>query len=145
MTRNRKLCIRLKELRKMHGYTQDFVAVSIGVVRQTYSHYESGRRTPRYDVLFKLSVLYHISLDDLMSLIEEHDADDSTPPTTVAATEISKFLAYFKQPLNEKRFRNFSSSEKKLIYYFEQLSDAEKNELIEIAKLKYEKEKRKKE
>ena len=37
---------RLKELRKLHNYTQDYVASMLGVVRQTYSHYETGKRTP---------------------------------------------------------------------------------------------------
>lgn len=37
---------KLKELRKMHNYTQDYVAEALGIVRQTYSHYETGKRMP---------------------------------------------------------------------------------------------------
>lgn len=37
---------KLKELRIVNNYTQDYVAAALGVVRQTYSHYETGRRVP---------------------------------------------------------------------------------------------------
>ena len=56
----------LIELRKLHNYTQDDVASSLGIVRQTYSHYETGKRTPSPEILFKLAGLYNISVDDLM-------------------------------------------------------------------------------
>lgn len=32
---------KLKELRQVNNYTQDYVAAVLGVVRQTYSHYET--------------------------------------------------------------------------------------------------------
>ena len=56
----------LIELRKLHNYTQDDVASSLGIVRQTYSHYETVKRTPSPEILFKLAGLYNISVDDLM-------------------------------------------------------------------------------
>lgn len=66
--KERLLPDKLKELRSVHGYTQDYVAAALGVVRQTYSHYEAGRRTPSPDILYKLAGLYNISVDDLMQL-----------------------------------------------------------------------------
>lgn len=33
---------KLKELRIVNNYTQDYVAAALGVVRQTYSHYETA-------------------------------------------------------------------------------------------------------
>ena len=59
---------KLKELRKMNNYTQDYVAEVLGVVRQTYSHYETGKRTPDATALYKLAGLYNISLEDLLHL-----------------------------------------------------------------------------
>ena len=41
--RGKLLPQKLKELRKVNNYTQDYVAEVLGVVRQTYSHYETGR------------------------------------------------------------------------------------------------------
>ena len=57
---------RLKELRKVYNYTQDYVAEVIGSTRQTYSHYETGRRKPSTETLYKLAGLYNISVDDLL-------------------------------------------------------------------------------
>ena len=59
---------RLRELRKVNGFTQDYVASVLGVIRQTYSHYESGRRTPSPEAIYKLAGLYNISADDLLYL-----------------------------------------------------------------------------
>ena len=64
----KKLPQKLKELRKVNNYTQDYVAAVLGIVRQTYSHYETGRRTPDAEALYKLAGLYNISIDDLMHL-----------------------------------------------------------------------------
>ena len=64
---------RLKELRKVNNYTQDYVAAVIGTTRQTYSHYETGRRKPSTETLYKLSGLYNISVDDLLHLSVELD------------------------------------------------------------------------
>ena len=41
---NKKLLpARLKELRTIHGHTQDYVASVLGIARQTYSHYETAK------------------------------------------------------------------------------------------------------
>ena len=51
---------KLKQLRKVHNYTQDYVAEALGIVRQTYSHYETGKRMPDAESLYKLAGLYNI-------------------------------------------------------------------------------------
>ena len=71
--KNTLLPEKLKALRKAHGYNQDYIAEYLGVVRQTYSHYETGKRVPSPDTLFKLALLYQISTDDLMQLSVELD------------------------------------------------------------------------
>ena len=119
-TKNQRLAAKLKELRKIYGYRQDDVAAALGCVRQTYSHYETGKRTPDHEALFKLAGLYHVSVDDLMQSSED----------------LAGFLEYFNNPHNQKKFQYFGNLEKELIYYFEKLSDTDKRELIEIAKIK---------
>ena len=57
---------KLKQLRKSHNYTQDYVASAIGTVRQTYSNYEAGKRSPSVQAIYKLASLYKISVDDFM-------------------------------------------------------------------------------
>lgn len=98
----------LKELRKINGYTQEYVASYLGVVRQTYSFYETGNRKPSAETLYKLSKLYNISIDDLMESAVEKE--------------------------NEYSF--YSNLEIELLYFFKQISDDDKKEIIEFVKIK---------
>lgn len=56
----------LKDLRKSHNYTQEYVASYLDVIRQSYSHYETGRIKPSLETLNKLAVLYQIPLEELL-------------------------------------------------------------------------------
>lgn len=134
---------KLKELRKLHGYTQDDVAAALGIVRQTYSHYETGRRLPTPDMLFRLAGLYSVSLDDLMQLTADLDRDIhyDAPMPTQSSRDLADFLEYVNRPENQKRFRHFDRSEKELLYYFETLSEEDKREIIEFTKIKSRKKK----
>ena len=75
--KNKLLPQKLKELRKVNNYTQDYVAEVLGVVRQTYSHYETGKRTPDAEAFYKLAGLYNISVDDLLHLTIDIDREES--------------------------------------------------------------------
>lgn len=54
---------KLKALRKAKGYSQQYVADSIGTTRATIGGYEIGRRTPRLPDLEKIAALYGVGLD----------------------------------------------------------------------------------
>lgn len=129
---------RLKELRKLHNYTQDYVASALGIVRQTYSHYETGKRTPSPEILFKLAGLYNISVDDLMQLTIELDRNIyyDAPAPTQSSEDLAGFLEYFNNPNNQKKYQFFNNLEKELLYYFEKISDDDKKEIIEFTKIK---------
>ena len=129
---------KLKELRKAHSYTQDYVASALGIVRQTYSNYETGNRTPSPEILYKLAGLYNISIDDLMHLTIELDRNISydAPVPTQSTEDLSAFLEYFNEPKNQKKYRFFNNLEKELLYYFGKISEEDKREIIEIEKLK---------
>ncbi len=58
----------LKKLRKSNNYTQEYVASCLDIIRQSYSHYETGRTTPNNETLQKLATLYHIPLQNFISL-----------------------------------------------------------------------------
>ena len=57
---------KLKELRKANGYTQDYVASYLGIVRQTYSHYETGSRNIPIEMLIRLADYYDTTIDYLV-------------------------------------------------------------------------------
>jgi len=135
---NSLLPTKLKELRKTFRYTQDDVASALGVIRQTYSHYETGKRTPDHEALFKLAGLYNISVEDLMQLTIELDRNIyyDAPPPTQSSEDLAAFLEYFNNPKNQKKYQYFNNREKELLYYFEKLDDADKWEIIEFTKIK---------
>lgn len=141
--KNQLLPAKLKELRKAHGYTQDYVASALEIVRQTYSHYETGQRTPSSETLFKLAGLYNISIDDLMQLTMDIDRNIyyDAPAPTQSSEDLAGFLEYFNSPNNQKKYQMFNNLEKELLYYFEKISEPDKKEIIEFTKIKARKQK----
>lgn len=135
---NQLLPAKLKELRKIYNYTQDYVASALGIARQTYSHYETGKRTPTSDALFKPAGLYNISVDDLMQLTIEVDRNIyyDAPAPTQSSEDLAGFLDYFNNPSNQKKYQHFNNLEKELLYYFEKISEEDKKEIIEFTKIK---------
>lgn len=129
---------RLKELRKIHNYTQDYVAEVLNKTRQTYSHYETGRLKPSPETLYKLSGLYNISVDDLLHLSLKLDKDKSfdAPAPSQSSDDLASYLAYFNDPRIQKKYLHHTNLEKELLYYFQSISEEDKKELIEIAKIK---------
>lgn len=136
--KNTAISGKLKELRKAIGYTQDYVAYSLGIVRQTYSHYETGKRTPSSEIIYKLAKLYDIPADDLLQLILVPDENTyyDAPAPSPATNELSDFLEYVNNPNNYKKFHLLNHLEKQLLYYFEKISEDDRKEIIEFTKIK---------
>ncbi len=135
---------RLKELRSIYNYSQDYVAEVIGKTRQTYSHYETGRRNPSTETIYMLASLYNVSIDDLLHLSIEFDKNTfyEAPGPSQESDNLSAFLEFFNEPRNQKKFQHHTNLEKELLYYFQKIPDLEKRELIEIAKIKAKKKNR---
>ena len=132
---------RLKELRKINNYTQDYVASALGVIRQTYSHYETGKRTPNSEMLYKLAGLYDISVDDLLHLSIDLDKNIyyEAPGPTQSSDDLAAYLDFFNNPSNQKKFQYNTNLEKELLYYFQKITDSDKKEIIEFTKIKTQK------
>ena len=81
--------MRLKELRDRVGYTQAKMAEAIGCLQTTYKRYESGDRTPSYDVLLKISDEFNVSVDYLLGknvIDAQHLSEYETELITAART-----------------------------------------------------------
>lgn len=89
-------------------------------------------------MLYKLAGLYEISIDDLMHLTINLDRNIyyDAPAPTESSQEIAEFLEYFNSPSNQKKYQYNTNLEKELLYHFSKITDADKKELIEIAKIK---------
>ncbi len=135
---NSLLSKRLKELRKIHNFTQDYVAEAIGATRQTYSHYETGRRTPSTETLYKLCGLYNVPVDDLIRLSVNIDRTIyyDAPGPSKSSENLASYLEYFNDPYNRKKYQYNTSLEKELLFYFQKISDYDKREIIEFTKIK---------
>lgn len=135
---NELLATKLKELRKARNYTQMDVAAALGIVRQTYSHYETGIRTPDSEILYKLASFYEIDVNDLMQLVAPLDEGTfphaSQPSSSV--NHLAEFLEYTSNPYNEKKLHRLSAPEKELLFYFEKLDTDAQREIIEFTKIK---------
>ena len=129
---------KLKDLRKLNNYPQEYVASSLGIIRQTYSHYETGKRIPSPEMLYKLSLLYGISVDSLMLLTTQIDENIyyDAPDVSEDAENVSAFLEFFNNPANQKKYKYNTKLEKELLYYFQKLSDIDRKEIIEFTKIK---------
>lgn len=69
--------VKLKTLRKGLNLTQQQLAERIGVAKSVISYYESGDRFPSYDVLIKLTHVFHTTTDYLLD-IEKNRVIDVT-------------------------------------------------------------------
>lgn len=57
---------RLREMRMKRGYTQQRIADSVDIALRSYQCYETGTRTPCYDLLVRLADILDVSLDYLL-------------------------------------------------------------------------------
>ena len=60
-----KYGLRLKELRKKAGYTQDELANILGTTRSTLASYEQGVREPKFEMQEAIADLFNVSTDYL--------------------------------------------------------------------------------
>jgi transcriptional regulator with XRE-family HTH domain len=61
-----ELNIKLKTLRKEHGYTQEQLSDFLNLTRSAISNYELGLNEPSLDTMVAIADLYGVSLDWLM-------------------------------------------------------------------------------
>jgi len=68
----------------LYGYKQVDVSTHLNIERQTYNHYETGKRTPSLEIIIELANFYQVTADDLIcSNAIETIAEDSPNYRTV--------------------------------------------------------------
>lgn len=68
---NKTVAYRLTDLREKTGYTQKYIALTLGVSGPTVSQWESGAKEPKKENLERLADLYGVSTDYLMGRSDE--------------------------------------------------------------------------
>lgn len=56
----------IKSLRLQNNWTQQYVANLLNISLARYSHYETGKREPDYDMLKQFSKIYNVTIDYLL-------------------------------------------------------------------------------
>lgn len=64
---NIQLAKNLLRLRKDHNYTQKQLGKKLNITHQAYSYYEHGKRDPNIHMLTKLSEIYGIPMEQLLT------------------------------------------------------------------------------
>lgn len=62
--------MRIKELRKKKGISQQRLATDLNTTQNTISRYETGEREPGIDELIKIADYFHVSVDYLIGRTE---------------------------------------------------------------------------
>jgi transcriptional regulator with XRE-family HTH domain len=58
--------LQLKAIREARGLTQTEAAKELGISRQAYYNYESGRREADYEMLLRMGELFDVSIEELI-------------------------------------------------------------------------------
>ena len=128
----------LKDLRKSYGYTQEFVASKLNIIAQTYSHYETGRNMPPVDIICLLAKLYHIPVEQLLSLTVPASVTENENPGpfyTETAEELNAFIEYMKEPAQSVKYKHLTQKEKRALYYFQQLTLTNQDKILDMLQL----------
>ncbi len=88
--------IKIKELRKSKGMTQQQLSERIGITKAMISAYETGLRYPSYDILIKLTHIFHVTSDYLLG-IESKKYFDINGLTDDQAEIVAKIIEEFKK------------------------------------------------
>ena len=63
-----QLCLRMRELRKEKGLNQRELAEKLGIKKNTYNGYETGKHRPNSNTLVKLSEEFNVTIDYLVGI-----------------------------------------------------------------------------
>ena len=72
---------KIKQIRKDKGLQQKAVASEVGLDQSNYNKVENGKREPSVEVLQKLSVIFGVTVDELLN------PDDKKKPTPVTVED----------------------------------------------------------
>ncbi|MBQ7943038.1 MAG: helix-turn-helix domain-containing protein [Lachnospiraceae bacterium] len=133
---NKTLGQYLKNIRKSFNYTQEFVASQLDISRQAYCHYENDRAIPTNDTIYNLASLYNVSAEMLIELsLQTNNSTFRDEPAPYKA-ELDSFLEYMDMDNNNERYKNLTNREKHAIYYFNNISTTDQEEVLEIMQMK---------
>lgn len=67
-------------LRNIHGFSQEEIAEKIGISRQAYAKWESGATVPDIEKCMRLSEVYGVTIDSLVTTTTLDGGETIVPP-----------------------------------------------------------------
>lgn len=89
--------IKLQQLRKEKGLSQEALAEKLNVSRQAVSKWETGDGYPEMDKIILISDLFQVSIDYLMRDNQEHHVEDATQKYFMNKQRIEDYMKFKKQ------------------------------------------------
>ncbi len=109
--------LKLKELRKQKGLSQEQVANALGISMRAYQNYEYGQREPNIEMINKLADFYEVTTDYLLGRPEakppENPVDLVARELKLKEIEESIMKEYFELP--EKGRQMFADFMERLV------------------------------
>ena len=100
------LGVRLAEVRKYHGDTQEAFANKMSVSVHTVRSWEQGKSSPSVETLADICRLYKVSADYLLD-VKDRDSGRSKDPSFMLNEEELQFLQYTEKFLiSQKKQKN---------------------------------------
>lgn len=114
---NIQLVHNLRRLRCDNHYTQQQISDKLNISRQAYSNYETGQRNPDIDTLIRLTQIYHVTLEQLVTCPYSHELTfneskgpyrpglviDSADTIYLTPEEVSLLMHYRSASQDDKR------------------------------------------
>ena len=104
--------IKIRELRRRDGRTQDNLAETLGVTAQAVSRWESGGSYPDMEMIPAIANYFHISIDELFGYHDEREE------------KIKAILEEATKTLTKQGFTMYPGSFKRILGSFGNSSEA---------------------
>ncbi|MFT3885905.1 MAG: helix-turn-helix domain-containing protein [Flavobacteriales bacterium] len=82
---NRRIGEKIRKVRDLRGYSQEYMAEQLGVSQKQYGRYETGDTDPGVERLESIAKLLGLSLVDLLSFDEKIFFNQCTQPNVYGA------------------------------------------------------------
>ena len=99
---------KIKECRLQAGYSQKFVAMSLGVKSPSVSDWESGKTKPSMENLVALAALYNVTTDYLLGREEQTKNAPAPDPEAEAREQLVSLLMEYS-PEEIQRIMDFAA------------------------------------
>ena len=98
---------KIKELRTSRNWTQSDLASKLNTTKGTISNYEKAYRSPKKDMMFAISEVFGVSINDIFPPMDSIEINDFKEPTILAniSESMSETIEIMKK-LDEEHQKN---------------------------------------